>query len=145
MLTEVGFNGLIYAVDIITADTSMLKSRALAYAFTMSSSIITAFGGPSAAQSLLPKEEQPDLPSRLNPIWRWSFGSLALSLPVVVAPLYIILFWFERRATPQQRGPERPTETQQSSGVLQRFLKALVRFDGKNDIIPYRMMLAHSF
>lgn len=109
----------------------MLKSRALAYAFTMSSSIITAFGGPAAAQSLLPKAAESDSPSTLNPIWRWSFGSLALSLPVVVAPLYGILFWYERRAA-RQNGQQRQNKVEHSAGVKERIIEMLVRFDGEN-------------
>ena len=33
---SVGFSGMIYSVDVITADSSTLKSRGLAYAFTSS-------------------------------------------------------------------------------------------------------------
>lgn len=33
---SIGFSGMIYSVDVITADSSTLKSRGLAYAFTAS-------------------------------------------------------------------------------------------------------------
>ena len=46
---SVGFSGMIYSVDIITADSSTLKSRGLAYAFTSSPYMITAFAGPKVA------------------------------------------------------------------------------------------------
>lgn len=33
---SIGFSGMVYSVDVITADSSSLKSRGLAYAFTSS-------------------------------------------------------------------------------------------------------------
>ncbi|KAH7026818.1 hypothetical protein B0J12DRAFT_771506 [Macrophomina phaseolina] len=42
------FTGIMYSVDIITADTSSMRDRGLAFAFTSSPYIITAFGGPKA-------------------------------------------------------------------------------------------------
>lgn len=43
---SVGFGGMIYSVDVITADSSSLKHRSLAFAFTSSPYMITAFAGP---------------------------------------------------------------------------------------------------
>ncbi|KAI0536311.1 major facilitator superfamily domain-containing protein [Xylaria digitata] len=45
----VGTSGMTYCVDVITADASKLKNRALAFAFTSSPYIITAFAGPQAS------------------------------------------------------------------------------------------------
>lgn len=69
-----------YCVDVITADASTLKNRGLAYAFTSSPYIITAFAGPAAAD---------DFYYQVN--WRWGFGCFAIILPVVAAPLLYVL------------------------------------------------------
>ncbi|KAE8402199.1 major facilitator superfamily domain-containing protein [Aspergillus pseudonomiae] len=41
----VGFTGTIFSVDVITSDTSSLRNRGIAYGFTSSPYIITAFAG----------------------------------------------------------------------------------------------------
>ncbi|KAJ5623516.1 MFS siderophore iron transporter [Penicillium lividum] len=75
-----GTSGMTYTVDVLTADASMLKSRGLAYAFTSSPYIITAFGGAKAANDIL---DQIGL--------KWGFGVFAIIFPIVAAPLYFIL------------------------------------------------------
>lgn len=79
MFYSIGFTGLIFSVDVITADTSTLRDRGLAYAFTSSPYIITAFAGSAASERLYD----------LN--WRWAFGSFAIILPVVALPLFALL------------------------------------------------------
>ena len=88
-----------YCVDVITADASKLKNRGLAYAFTSSPYIITAFAGPKASDDF-------------HLSWRWGFGAFAIIFPVVAAPLYFILKYNLRRA--QQQGlvvPDRSNKT----------------------------------
>ncbi|KAL2831550.1 major facilitator superfamily domain-containing protein [Aspergillus cavernicola] len=75
----IGFGGMTYTVDVITADASKLKNRALAYAFTSSPYIITAFAGPKAAEEFYAKYG-----------WRWGFGCFAIVFPIVAAPLYVL-------------------------------------------------------
>ncbi|KAK4119470.1 MFS general substrate transporter [Parathielavia appendiculata] len=77
---QIGFSGIIFCVDVVTADSSKLKNRGLAYAFTSSPYIITAFAGPKAAEDFL-----------ANVTWRWGFGCFAIILPFVAAPLYFML------------------------------------------------------
>jgi MFS family permease len=69
-----------YCVDVITADSSRLKNRGLAYAFTSSPYIITAFAGPKASEDSL---------NSLS--WRWAFGIFAIILPLVASPLFFVL------------------------------------------------------
>ncbi|RMZ78843.1 hypothetical protein DV738_g3683, partial [Chaetothyriales sp. CBS 135597] len=76
---SVGFGGMTYCIDVITADASKLKNRALAYAFTSSPYIITAFAGPKAADEFY-----------TNLSWRWGFGTFAIILPFVATPLFVI-------------------------------------------------------
>ncbi|KAI9164073.1 Siderophore iron transporter mirB [Paramyrothecium foliicola] len=87
---SVGFGGMTYCIDVITADSSKLKNRGLAYAFTSSPYIITAFAGPKASDDFL---------GHLN--WRWGFGCFAIIFPVVAAPLFILLKMNLRKAERQ--------------------------------------------
>lgn len=79
---------MIYCVDVITADASQLKNRGLAYAFTSSPYIITAFAGPKAADDFYYGIKN----------WRWGFGCFAIILPVVAAPLFFVLKMNLRKA-----------------------------------------------
>ncbi|GLI79151.1 hypothetical protein PoHVEF18_007479 [Penicillium ochrochloron] len=86
---SLGFGGMTYCVDVITADASMLKSRGLAYAFTSSPYIITAFAGSKAADDALGD----------NGIGlRWPFGIFAIIFPLVASPLYCVLKYNIRKA-----------------------------------------------
>lgn len=76
----IGFGGMIYCVDVITADTSSLKHRGLAFAFTSSPYMITAFAGPKASEAFYEGIS-----------WRWGYGIFAIILPFVAAPLFIVL------------------------------------------------------
>ncbi|GKU10125.1 unnamed protein product [Fusarium langsethiae] len=71
---------LIYSIDVVTADATNLKNRALAYAFTSSPYMISAFAGSYASQEML-----------TDIGWPWGFGTFAFLTPVVCAPLYILL------------------------------------------------------
>lgn len=84
---SVGTGAMTYCVDVITADISKLKNRGLAYAFTSSPYMITAFAGPRAAE---------DFYEKIN--WRWGFGCFAIILPFVAAPLYFTLRTYLEKA-----------------------------------------------
>ncbi|KAL4972652.1 major facilitator superfamily domain-containing protein [Aspergillus desertorum] len=75
----IGFSGMTYCIDVITADSSKLKNRALAYAFTSSPYIITAFAGPKASEDFYALYG-----------WRWGFGVFSIVFPITAAPLYIL-------------------------------------------------------
>ncbi|EXJ86882.1 hypothetical protein A1O3_03836 [Capronia epimyces CBS 606.96] len=87
---SIGFGGMIYSIDVITADASKLKNRGLAYAFTSSPYMITAFAGPKASEGFYEGIS-----------WRWGFGCFSIILPVVAAPLFIILKLNLRKAQRQ--------------------------------------------
>ncbi|KAL4907939.1 hypothetical protein BDW74DRAFT_113882 [Aspergillus multicolor] len=76
----VGFYGMEYAIDVVTADASSLRNRAFAYAFTSSPYIITAFAGPKVAEEFYYQIS-----------WRWGFGAWAIATPIVALPLYGML------------------------------------------------------
>lgn len=77
---------MILSIDILTADTSHLKNRGLAYAYTSSPYIITTFAGPKIAERF--HEDN----------WRWAFGTVAIILPVVAAPMFYMLQKSKRNA-----------------------------------------------
>ncbi|WVQ94291.1 hypothetical protein IAU59_001370 [Kwoniella sp. CBS 9459] len=83
---SIGFSGMIFTVDILTADTSSLKDRGLAYAYTSSPYIITAFAGSKMSEGFYAKN------------WRWAYGAFTIILPVVAAPLIMILFTTKQKA-----------------------------------------------
>lgn len=83
---SVGFIGIIFTVDVSTADTSRLKDRGLAYAFTASPWIITAYAGPAISQRFYEYN------------WRWAFGCFAIILPVVGVPFFVLMQWHKRKA-----------------------------------------------
>ncbi|KAH8602444.1 major facilitator superfamily domain-containing protein [Bisporella sp. PMI_857] len=84
---NVGFSGMIFAVDVVTADISSLKHRGLAYAITSSPYIITAFAGPKASEAFYEK---------IN--FRWGFGIFAIILPFVALLVFTPLILNQRKA-----------------------------------------------
>lgn len=105
-----------FSVDVITADASKLKNRGLAYAFTSSPYIITAFAGPKAAESFL---------ETIN--WRWGFGIFSIIFPFVAAPLFFVLKFALRNAKSKgvlaEKKPERT--------LAQSVWHYLLEFDGE--------------
>ncbi|KAH8589637.1 siderophore iron transporter mirB [Bisporella sp. PMI_857] len=84
---SVGFAGLIYSIVVLAADATNLRNRGLAFAFTSSPYMITAFAGSKAAEGYL---------KHVN--WRWGFGSFAIILPIVTFPLFMVLKLNQRKA-----------------------------------------------
>lgn len=113
---SIGFGGMTYCVDVITADSSQLKNRGLAYAFTSSPYIITAFAGPKAADDFYNKYND----------WRWGFGTFAIIFPLVAAPLYIMFKLNMRKAKKQGLLVKEPS----GRTLLQSIKHYLIEFDG---------------
>lgn len=83
---SIGFIGIIFSIDVLTADTSNLRNRGLAYAFTASPYIITAYAGPKISEKFYENN------------WRWAFGAFAIIVPFVAVPMFIFLQLQKRRA-----------------------------------------------
>ena len=105
-----------FCVDVITADSSQLKNRGLAYAFTSSPYMITAFAGPKAAEDFL---------EHIN--WRWGFGAFAIIFPVVASPLYFVLKFNLRKAQKEGVLAEKTSDRT----WLQSIWHYTVEFDGE--------------
>jgi MFS family permease len=101
-------------VVVLAADATNLKNRGLAFAFTSSPYMITAFAGSKAAEGFL-----------LNVSWRWGFGAFAIILPFVTAPLFILLKMNQLKAEKQG------ILVRESSGrtILQKIQWGIVEFD----------------
>ncbi|KAH1544232.1 hypothetical protein KXV92_005745 [Aspergillus fumigatus] len=84
---KVGFGGLSYTWNVLAADVTNLRNRGLAFAFTSSPALISAFAGSKAASDLL-----------AHSTWRWGFGMWAIILPVVALPIYGLLAYHLRQA-----------------------------------------------
>ncbi|CAG8055571.1 unnamed protein product [Penicillium salamii] len=87
---SVGFGGLAYSWDVLAADVTNLRNRGLAFAFTSSPALISAFAGSKAAAEFL-----------LHVNWRWGYGMWAIVLPAFALPLYGLLAYNLRRAERQ--------------------------------------------
>ncbi|KAL4778300.1 siderophore iron transporter mirB [Aspergillus varians] len=77
---HIGFAGMNYILVVLAADITNLRNRGIAFAFTSSPYMITAFAGSKAAEKFLE-----------NVSWRWGFGAFAIIFPFVASPVYFIL------------------------------------------------------
>ncbi|KAL4967073.1 siderophore iron transporter mirB [Aspergillus stella-maris] len=82
----VGFTGVIFCVDVLTADTSSLRNRGIAYGFTSSPYIITAFAGSPLSNQFHESN------------WRWAYGTICIILPIVALPLIVTWELAKRKA-----------------------------------------------
>ncbi|KIX05780.1 uncharacterized protein Z518_03752 [Rhinocladiella mackenziei CBS 650.93] len=87
---SVGFGGLSYSWNVLAADVTNLRNRGLAFAFTSSPNLITAFAGSKAADAFYN-----------NVSWRWGLGCWAIILPIVALPMYGLLKYNLRKAERQ--------------------------------------------
>ncbi|KAE9969969.1 hypothetical protein EG328_006531 [Venturia inaequalis] len=111
---SIGFAGIIYTVAVLAADVTSLRNRGLAFAFTSSPYMITAFAGSRAAQGFLD-----------NVSWQWGFGAFAIIVPVVCAPLYILLkFHFSKAKDHGIIAPERSPYS-----LPRQFWEGVIEFD----------------
>ncbi|KAF2150515.1 MFS general substrate transporter [Myriangium duriaei CBS 260.36] len=85
----VGVDGVLYVLSVFIADTTLLKNRGLMLAFGQTPYIFTTFAGPPAAQRFL----EPG-----GGGWRWGYGTFAIVVPVVCAPVIAIFVLYKRKA-----------------------------------------------
>ncbi|KAJ5092965.1 hypothetical protein N7456_008826 [Penicillium angulare] len=83
----IGYYFIYIILEVFIADTSGLRNRAFAFAFSTTPFICTAFTGPLAATAF-----------KNGPGWRWAFGSFAIIQPFVFTPLVIIFKYYEKKA-----------------------------------------------
>lgn len=115
----IGLTGLIFTVDVLTSDTSSLQNRGLAFAFTSSPYIITAFAGAPLSERFHESN------------WRWSYGTISILLPLVATPLIATWYLAKKKAFKNH------VIEKQSSGrtLRQSAWYYFVEFDGKFALI----------
>lgn len=86
----VGTGGLGYSWDVLAADVTNLRNRGLAFAFTSSPAVISAFAGPNVASDFYYQVS-----------WRWGYGCWAIVIPAVAFPIYFMLAFNLRKAEKQ--------------------------------------------
>lgn len=84
---------------MITSDTSSLRNRGLAYAFTSSPYMITAFAGSPLSNQF----------HETN--WRWAYGTICIILPIVALPLIVTWELAKRKADKEGRLHYKPRST----------------------------------
>lgn len=83
----VGHIGILYAVEIMTADMTSLKNRMIVIGLMGTPGIASTFAGPRIADSFW---------NDLN--WRWAFGSFAIMLVGVCLPVLALMMVLQRKA-----------------------------------------------
>ena len=111
-----------FAIDVITADTSSLRDRGLAYAFTSSPYIITAYAGPAAAEKFYADN------------WRWAYGSFAIILPFFAVPMVGILRYAKSQAKKQGLLPPKVAS---GRTLMQSIWHYAIEFDSKSSHCVY--------
>ncbi|KAF4122831.1 transporter [Geosmithia morbida] len=84
---SVGYNCIDFTITIFIADTSKLRNRAWWIAYSSSPWLITTWVYGPACDSMLKGMG-----------WRWGLGIWAIIFPVVCAPLWVLLYWNQRKA-----------------------------------------------
>lgn len=112
---------MIFCIDVITADTSTLRDRGLAYAFTSSPYIISAFAGSKASEGFYDTN------------WRWAYGAFSIILPFVALPLFILLRFNLHKA--KKNGMWQPKE-KSGRTFVQSVIHYIKEFDRKLVHLP---------
>ncbi|KAI1408055.1 putative siderochrome-iron transporter [Hypoxylon sp. FL1857] len=84
---SVGENGMNFVLDVLVADTSKLRNRALLLTVMSAPFLATTFAGPAAAQEFLEGVG-----------WRWAYGVIAIIIPVSAVPILWILLYTRKEA-----------------------------------------------
>jgi MFS family permease len=116
---SIGFSGIIYTVAVLAADVTSLRNRGIAFAFTSSPYMITAFAGSKAAEAFLMDVKN----------WRWGFGAFAIIVPCVTLPLFVLLKLQLRKAEKQGLIMEKARNKWTLDGIW----KNIVAFDRKSN------------
>ena len=103
-------------MDVLTSDTSTLQHRGLAFAFTSSPFIITAFAGSPLSERFHESD------------WRWAYGAVSILLAVVSAPL--ITTWLLAKKKAMANNVLEDTAPKRS--FMQSVRHYLIEFDGES-------------
>ncbi|PYH80539.1 MFS general substrate transporter [Aspergillus uvarum CBS 121591] len=119
----IGYDAIYLILEIYIADTSGLRNRAFAFAFSTTPFICCAFTGSLAANSFVETSG-----------WRWAYGAFAIVQPFVFAPLIYIFKHYESKAYKQG------LLTRESSGRTT--LQTIVHYVHEFDVIGALILMA---
>ncbi|KAJ5133204.1 Major facilitator superfamily domain general substrate transporter [Penicillium atrosanguineum] len=123
VLYYVAYNAIYLILDVFIADTSGLRNRAFAFAFSSTPFICTAFTGPLAAQSILNMTT-----------WRWAYGIFSIVFPFVLLPLAVVFKFYERKA--EKMGLYQRTKNNRTS------LQSLIHYIHEFDVVGAILLMA---
>ncbi|KAJ5156379.1 siderochrome-iron transporter [Penicillium capsulatum] len=119
----IGYDCIYLILEIFIVDTTGLRNRAWAFAFSTTPFICTAFTAPLAVTSFLNGAG-----------WRWSFGVFAIVQPFVFLPLAGVFKYYEQKAKKLN------VYKKESSG--RSVLKSIVHYIHEFDLIGALILLA---
>lgn len=94
VMTAVGSNGISFLRDIIVADLTTLKWRGLVNALMTTPYIINVWFSGLIVEAILKRN------------WRWGYGMFAIIMPIVVAPIVGMLYFYENKAEKLSKKPQ---------------------------------------
>ncbi|CAK7266058.1 hypothetical protein SEPCBS119000_001828 [Sporothrix epigloea] len=87
VLSQVGYGGIYFILNVFVADTSGLYNRALLIGVTQLPTYVTSLAGPPIVQMFINHSS-----------WRWAYGAFAIIAPVTMLPLAFVLKMYEKKA-----------------------------------------------
>lgn len=111
-----------YILCVLAADVTNLRNRGIAFAFTSSPYMITAFAGSKAAEKFLQ-----------NVHWRWGFGAFAIIIPCIASPVYFVLKAGLKKA--EQQGIIQLSE-RSGRTLIQNIKHHFFEFDSQLNCVP---------
>ncbi|KAI5305352.1 hypothetical protein KEM56_004645 [Ascosphaera pollenicola] len=87
-----GHVGMQYIITVFLSDMTTMNRRALMLGINSTPSIATTFAGPAMANAYLGHGG-----------WEWGYGTWAIIMPVVVAPIATMMFWNDWKAKKEGR------------------------------------------
>lgn len=113
ILYAVGYTGLQLLIQIIIADITTLKWRALVSSLTSTPFIINAFVSSNISANIMEQSG-----------WRWGYGMFAILVPAALAPLIVTLLWAEHKSKKDGLYVPKPSDAPLSTQAF-RMLQAL--------------------
>lgn len=116
----VGHLGLLYVIDVILADITSLRNRAIMFGINATPTIATTFAGPKIADLFY---------TYVN--FRWAFGAFCIILVAFCCPVALIFILSQRKAKRQGVAPERVKHR----SVWESLKYYFVQFDGTSQTL----------
>lgn len=117
VLYWIGYYCIYLILEIFIADTTGLRNRAWAFAFSTTPFICTGFTAPLAVNSFIKTSG-----------WRWGFGVFAITQPFVFGSLAVVFKYYEKKAEKLGIYKKQPSGRTVGQSILHYFHE----FDGRS-------------